>query len=60
MERKLSRRVSTVFLILAEKNQNSKIDFTSIKGRFTDMKGIPKTAVNVIQSAFDSGIKVLR
>lgn len=39
---------------------NSKIDFTFIKGRFTDMKGIPKTAVNVIQSAFDGGIKVLR
>ena len=39
---------------------NSKIDFTFMKGRFTDMKGIPKTAVNVIQSAFDSGIKILR
>ena len=39
---------------------NSKIDFTFVKGRFTDMKGIPKTAVNVIQSAFDGGIKILR
>ena len=39
---------------------NSKIDFTFVKGRFTDMKGIPKSAINVIQSAFDSGIKILR
>ena len=37
---------------------NDNIAFTFIKGRFTNMKGIPQTAINVIQSAFNSGIKV--
>lgn len=39
---------------------NSNIAFTFIKGRFTNMKGIPQTAINVIQTAFNSGIKVQR
>ena len=39
---------------------NSNIAFTFIKGRFTNMKGIPQTAINAIQSAFDSGIKIQR
>lgn len=39
---------------------NSNIAFTFIKGRFTNMKGIPQTAISIIQSAFDSGIKVQR
>lgn len=39
---------------------NAYVNYRFIRGHFTDMKGIPTTAVSEIQSAFNSGIRVFK
>jgi hypothetical protein len=39
---------------------NDNINYTFVQGQFSNMKGIPQTAISVIQSAFNSGVKILR
>ena len=39
---------------------NDNINYTFVQGQFSNMKGIPQTAITAIQSAFNSGVKILR
>ena len=39
---------------------NDSINYTFVQGQFSSMKGIPQTAISAIQSAFNSGVKILR
>ena len=36
------------------------VNYTYIQGQFSNMKGIPQTAISAIQSAFNNGVKILR
>ena len=39
---------------------NDSINYAFVQGQFSNMKGIPQTAISAIQSAFNSGVKLLR
>jgi hypothetical protein len=39
---------------------NDSINYAFVQGQFSNMKGIPQTAISAIQSAFNSGVKILR
>lgn len=36
------------------------INYTYVQGQFSNMKGVPQTAITAIQSAFNTGVKILR